>query len=156
MFMFTWDFSPHSSNFVLWGDKEYHIIVHLCSLRRSHRTAFFAISIDNITAPFNIWYQDDVTSREPVNIVLHNLQTVVSELSKIRLVMNSFKSEIINIHYDTNDFANAIRNMKLIVDSGQVTSNEDIYILGSSLLPSAIQSNVENKLNWKYFWANCN
>ena len=63
-------------------------------------------------------------------------------MSSVRIIQNWLsKLVILIINYDTNDFTDAIRNMKLILDCVQVTLKFSfVYIRGSSIFSPAIRS----------------
>ena len=111
----------------------------------------FALAVDgiarSINAPVNMWYLDDATFCGPPEIILDDLRYVVPALADVGLHVNPNKSEIINVDCSVAEFDIALSRVRSTLDGVQVVNKESAQILGSPLLPNAINVSLASKVS---------
>ncbi|XP_029657541.1 uncharacterized protein LOC115231724 [Octopus sinensis] len=109
----------------------------------------FALSIDevarNVKTPLNLWYLDDATIGGPVDVVLDELYKIVSALAKMGLIINTKKTEIINISVPIQDFGLVMEKISEILPDTKQTRLNDVYFLGCPFGESEVQNHLRAK-----------
>ena len=111
--------------------------------------ALFSLGIDQIIkdlkSELNLWYLDDSNIADSPQIVLNDLQFLLSELKKIGLTINASKCELICLNLE--DSNQVINNFKQLLPDLKITSIEESIILGSPIAAQGMRSEMESKLN---------
>ncbi|XP_036355426.1 uncharacterized protein LOC115230167 [Octopus sinensis] len=98
----------------------------------------FALAVDAIArvneSPLNLWYLDDCTLGGPPDVLLKDLASLIPALSDIGLVINSSKSEIVNLSVEPSLFKNSFSLFCKLLPELRQTPLSDLEILGSPIL----------------------
>ena len=111
--------------------------------------ALFSLGIDHIVkrlkCEVNLWYLDDSNMADSPQVVLEDLQLLLSELKKIGLSINASKCELTCMNLDSPD--SVIKEFKELLPDLKITSIDESIILGSPIATQGLRSEIESKLN---------
>ncbi|XP_037034226.1 uncharacterized protein LOC119073006 [Bradysia coprophila] len=103
--------------------------------------------IESLEAEFNIWYMDDGTIGGTPEVVIKDLQTVITKSAEVGLQLNFAKCEVKILGVtDLAERAHILQTLNQIAP-GIVERPDDIELLGSPLTISGIRSAIQRKLN---------
>ena len=111
--------------------------------------ALFSLGIDHIVngikSEVNLWYLDDSNIADSPQVVLKDLQFIITELNKIGLTLNSSKCELICMNLEESE--SVINKFENILPNLKVTSIENLMILGAPVSAHGVRVEIQSKLN---------
>ncbi|KAJ0173779.1 hypothetical protein K1T71_010928 [Dendrolimus kikuchii] len=101
--------------------------------------------IQKLNSKFNVWYLDDGTLGGDIDTLKNDLKYLISEFSKIGLVLNYSKCELfianstVNVSNTISDFQDLASNLKLV-------KKDTLTLLGSPIFDESFPSFVDDKI----------
>ena len=92
-----------------------------------------------------MWYLDDSNIADSPQVVLEDLQFIITELNKIGLTLNSSKCELICMNLEESE--SVINKFENILPNLKVTSIENLMILGAPVSAHGVRVEIQSKLN---------
>ena len=117
----------------------------------------FALAVDQIASgvesELNVWHLVDATIGASPESVLSDLLRCITGLKRMGLIVNSKKTEIINVGLAAGKFSRVVDSFNELLPEIKVTELTKMELIGSPILADATRCCIVKKLS-EYKWMN--